>query len=197
VKHARSVLLLTLAVAASCPPAVAVAGPIGSPPESSASRPGVDVEPSDGGVAVLDLEEPLAIKLASAFAIGVALGMVRILARNRRRRRWLRVAPQKPATAKPADAEAPASPSTDAAPQPGPAVDDGEPVEDREPARLRHSELFDAEYAQQVVKVERLREAVHCRIALGAPVPGVVRGGQSVPAVEVDRGEHRPAAENR
>ena len=54
-KHARSVLMLTLALAASCPPAVAVAepiGPIGSPPESPTSR-GVDGEPSDGGAAVL------------------------------------------------------------------------------------------------------------------------------------------------
>ena len=90
------------------------------------------MEPSDGGAAVLDLREPLAIKLAGAFAIGVALGMVRILARNRRRR--LPVAPREPATAGPADPEPPASPSTDPGPQPRLAVDDGEPLEDREPA---------------------------------------------------------------
>lgn len=219
-KHARSVLMLTLALAASCPPAVAVAvaGPIGSPPASSASRPAVDGEPSDGGAAVLDLGEPLTIKLASAFAIGVALGVVRILARNRRRR--LAVAPQKPAAAGPPDPEPPASPSTDAGPQPGLVVDDGEPLEDREPAaelepampaaeplrqaadpadaapaRERHRELFDAAYAQQVVKLERLRKAVRNRVALGAPMEAMERGGKSVPAVGVDRREHRPAAE--
>ena len=196
--------------------AVAVAGPIGSPPASSASRPAVDGEPSDGGAAVLDLGEPLTIKLASAFAIGVALGVVRILARNRRRR--LAVAPQKPAAAGPPDPEPPASPSTDAGPQPGPAVDDGEPLEDARanssrrcrrrsrcgkgaepadaaPARERHRELFDAAYAQQVVKLERLRKAVRNRVALGAPMEAMERGGKSVPAVGVDRREHRPAAE--
>ena len=137
--------------------------------------------------------EPLAIKLAGAFAIGVALGMVRVLVRNRRRR--VLVAPEEPAADAPPDPEPPASPSTDAALLPGPAVDDGEPVEDGEPvvelepavpaaepfglarrgaepadaapARERHTELFDAEYAQQVVRVERLREAVRGRIALG------------------------------
>jgi hypothetical protein len=125
VKHARSVLLLTLALAASWPPAMAVAEPIGPPPVSSASRPGVDVEPSDGGAAVLDLGEPLAIKLAGAFAIGVALGMVRTAARRRRRR--LPIAPWEPATPEPADPAPPASPSTGAAPEPRLAMDDGEP----------------------------------------------------------------------
>jgi hypothetical protein len=213
-KHARSVLLLTLALAASCPPAVAVAEPIGSPPESSASPPGVDVETSDGGAAVLDLGGPLVIKLAGAFAIGVALGMVRTRVRNRRRR--LPVAPRRPAAAEPATAEPAASPSTDAGPQTGLAVDDGEPLEDRElepavpaavplrqaaeptdasPARERHSELFDAAYAQQVVKLERLREAVRGRVAIGAPLEAMDRGGKSMPAVGVDRGEHRPATE--
>ena len=216
-KHARSVLLLTLALAAGWPPAMAVAEPIGPPPESSASRPAVDVEPSDGGAAVLDLGEPLAIKLAGAFAIGVALGMVRTAARRRRRR--LPVAPREPATAEPAEPAPPASPSTGAAPEPALAMDDGEPSEacepeaefepampaaeplqgaeppDAAPARERHSELFDAAYAQQVVKIERLREAVRSRVALGAPIDAVNRGGKSVPAVGVDHHEHRAAPE--
>ena len=222
-KHARCVLLLTLAVAASCPPAVAFAAPIGSPPASSGSRPGVDAEASDGGAAVLHLGEPLAIKLAGAFAIGVALGMVRVLVRHRRRR--VLVAPEETAADAPPDPEPPASPSTDAALLPGPTVDDGEPVEDGEPvvelepampatepfapaqrgpepsdatpARERHTELFDAEYAQQAARVERLRDAVRGRIALGVPAAGVGRGAQSVPAVEVDRGGHRSPAEKR
>ena len=212
-KHARSVLMLTLALAASCPPAVAVAEPIGSPPESSASRPGRrgavrwrrrGTRPR--GAARHQARERIRDRCRPRNGpdprTQPPASAPRCAAEAGRSRAGHSRAGRKPVDRRrPADRSsrgrrrAPGGPRARAGGAGGGAVAAAAEPTDASPARERHSELFDAAYAQQVVKLERLREAVRGRVALGAPLEAMDRGGKSMPAVGVDRREHRPATE--
>ena len=208
---------------ASCLPAVAFAGPIGSPRASSGSRAGR----RRGGVRRRCRGTPPRRQPTRHQARGRTRDRCR--PRNgpgprtppRRRAFWSRQRRRPPTRRRDAP---PASPSTDAArcwsnrgrwrarggrPARGRARarrcrrrsrsrrrgEGAEPADAVRRARAPHRALRRGVRAAGRRESKRLRDAVRGRIALGAPAAGVVRRRRSVAAVELDRGGHRPPAE--
>jgi hypothetical protein len=194
VKRVRRVLLCTLTLAATFAPVVAGAVPTGLAVDGGARE-------SSTAYRAPGYTGQLIIVLCSAFAAGVFLGL-RPAPRRRRRRPAVKVGV-------PAVSHAPHHEPTpeglarlvlwDGAGRAEPPDELALPVHTAQPLRLvppsqaraaamptreRHMQLYDTEYAEQLIRVQRLRETISARIALG----GTAAATESDP--------HRPPGED-